>query len=116
MDGDLHILQHALGLDQYGRGREYRNRFVTGPGTTDYPACVRLTEQGLMIRRVGNELTGGDDCFFVTDAGRAYVRKVSPAPPKLTRDQKRYRDFLAADSGMTFIEWLQRFTEEPNRS
>jgi len=27
--------------------------------------------------------------------------------PKITRSQRRYRDFLNADSGLTFIEWLR---------
>ncbi|MHB0986236.1 MAG: hypothetical protein ACYC05_11690 [Sulfuricella sp.] len=36
MDSKLHILQHSLGLDKYGDGNQYRNHFVTGPGSTDF--------------------------------------------------------------------------------
>lgn len=42
MKEHMHILQHALGLDQYGRGREYRNHFCTGPGSVDFLPCRAL--------------------------------------------------------------------------
>lgn len=62
------ILRHALGL---GRGsREYRNHFVTGPGSTDYPHCEALVAAGLMTRSEGHALSGGDPVFRVTEAGR----------------------------------------------
>lgn len=105
-DAQLHILQHALGVDQYGRGQQYRNHFVTGGGSTDFPHCMQLVESGLMTRAPGNAITGGDDLYRVTSAGVAYVAHHSPAPPKLTRSQKRYEAFLDADSGLTFAEWL----------
>lgn len=69
----LHILRHSLGLDKYGHGSPYRNRFVTGPGTTDWPDCTAMVDEGLMVRISPTELTGGDYCFVVTDAGREYV-------------------------------------------
>jgi len=103
----LHILQHALGLDAHGQGTSYRNYFVTGAGSTDYPDCVALVGMGLMRQTIGNSITGGDDVFRVTDAGRAHVAEHSPPPPKLTRSQKRYQQFLDADCGLTFREWLQ---------
>jgi hypothetical protein len=108
----LHILQHAIGRDEYGRPRsaanpEFRNHFVTGPGSTDYDLCCEATAEGLMTRTPGNAITGGDDVFRVTDAGRAWVRENSPEPPKLTRSQRRYEEFLGADSGLSFGEWLK---------
>jgi hypothetical protein len=103
----LHILQHSLGLNEYGQGRPYRNHFVTGPGSSDYDRCMALVAAGLMTRRAGSELTGGGDLFTVTDAGRAFVTENSPAPPTLTRGQHRYRRYLASDSGLTFGEWLK---------
>ena len=42
----------------------------------------------------------------VTDAGIKAMREESPAPPKLSRSQIRYREFLDADCGMTFKEWM----------
>jgi hypothetical protein len=69
----LQILQHSLGLDEYGRGKMYRNHFVTGEGSTDHPACMALTEAGLMRRRANVEMYGGSDIFFVTDEGKKAV-------------------------------------------
>lgn len=104
---DLSILQHALGVDQYGRGAQYRRHLVTGPGSVDFDTCVDLVGRGLMERREGSALTGGDDCFLVTSAGRTWMAENSPAPPKLTRSQQRYQDYLDADSGLRFGEWLR---------
>lgn len=104
----LHILQHSLGVDQYGRGEQYRNHFCTGPGSDDHPICMALTEQGLMTRRVAPEHYGGMDFFYVTDAGRQYVAANSPPPPKLTRGERRYQQYLDADCDMSFGEWLTR--------
>ena len=61
------ILRHALGL---GRERNsYRNHFVTGPGSDDYADCEALVAAGLMHRREGNPLSGGDPIYSVTKAG-----------------------------------------------
>lgn len=80
-DARLHILQHSLGLNEHGQGRAYRNHFETGPGSTDHAHCMALVESGLMARGVGSALTGGDDLFTVTEAGRAFVAENSPPPP-----------------------------------
>lgn len=104
---ELHILQHSLGVDEYGRGDSHRSHFVTGAGSDDHSTCMALTERGLMKRWDGATLQfGGDDFFRVTDAGRAYVAEHSPAPPKLTRSQRRYQRWIDAECGMTFREWL----------
>jgi hypothetical protein len=103
---DLQILQHSLGLDEYGKGREYRNHFVTSPGCADFAPCRGLVERGLMQDHGAHALYGGGHCFTVTDAGRSFVRQHGSAPPKLSRSQRRYRDYLEADSGLTFREWL----------
>ena len=102
----LEILQHALGLDQYGRGTFYRNHYVAGPGHHSFDECRALTDAGLMEDHGTSSLYGGDHCFTVTDAGRRYIREHSPQPPKLTRNQRRYQRFLDADTGMSFREWL----------
>lgn len=103
----LHILQHSLGLDQHGRGTFYRNHFVTGEGSKDHADCMSLVVAGFMTVRSGNELSGGDDVFRVTDAGKAAVAEHSPAPPKLTRSQQNYQDFLNYDGSLSFIEFLK---------
>lgn len=66
------ILRHALGIEQ--ARREYRNHFVTGPGSDDYADCESLVAAGLMIKRAGSVLSGGDPIYLVTDAGRAVAR------------------------------------------
>jgi hypothetical protein len=103
----LHILQHSLGLDQYGRGTRYRNYFSTGEGSADFPKCSKLVEFGYMTDRGPIVMNGGDHIFHVTPAGIDYVSKNSPKPPKLTRAQKRYQDFLKADCGWPFGYWLR---------
>lgn len=109
MDSRLHILQHSLGLDQYGNGNQYRNRFVTGEGSKDFADCRALVADGLMTEMAGNALSGGDSVFRVTPKGIDFVALNSPKrppEPKLTRSQKRYREFLKDDCGLSFREWL----------
>jgi hypothetical protein len=106
-DKQLEILQHALGLDQYGRGSEYRNRFVTGPGSADFDRCRELVGRGFMEDHGTHALYGGSHLFAVTDTGRRYVRGQSPRPPKLTVGQRRYQRYLDADCGLSFGEWLR---------
>lgn len=103
----LDILCHSLGLDDHGRGRDYRNHYVTGPGSGDFGLCQAMTVEGLMTDHGTSPLYGGDTCFTVTEAGRQYVREhAPPPPPKLTRSQRRYQRYIDADSGLEFREWL----------
>lgn len=109
MNNRLHILQHSLGLNQYGEGRRYRNHFCTGPDSTDFDDCRALVADGLMDERAGNALSGGDSIFHVTPKGIDYVALNSPQrppEPRLTRSQKRYREYLRAESALSFAEWL----------
>lgn len=106
----LEILQHTLGADQYGRGRQYRNHFVAGG--KDATLCEELVGLGFMAKSTirgfeGDELTGGMPCYFVTDAGKREMSAKSPKPPKVWRVRRRYLQFLDADSSCTFWEWLK---------
>jgi hypothetical protein len=112
----LHILQHSLGLDQYGRGTFYRNHFVTGEGSKDHADCMALVDAGFMIRRAGHPLSGGDDVFWVTDAGKSAVVEHSAAPPKLSRSKQRYKAYLDADCSMSFIEYLRYVARRDRRA
>jgi hypothetical protein len=101
----LQILQHALGLDEYGRGEMYRNHFCAGDD--DEPICRALVEMGYMrVFRPNAPPYPYYNCT-VTEAGKEAVRRESPEPPKLTRAQRRYRRFLEADSDLSFMEWLR---------
>jgi len=110
----LHILQHSLGADKFGRNHEDVRR---GPYYRDY-YCAGLENNKIMgdilylvsmgWMRAGHKLNEGRDQYFhVTEAGRIAMLNASPKPPKLTRDQKRYRDYLNADCGESFIEYLK---------
>lgn len=103
----LHILQHSLGLDDYGRGRAYRNHFATGTESDDYADCLALVEAGLMQGHGRQGIGGGMFGFTVTDAGKAAIREHSPKPPKVSRSRARYLQFLDADCDCTFGEWLK---------
>lgn len=114
----LHILQHALGLDDYGRdsrghvpadvGATYRNYYALGPDCDGWDLCMAHVEAGRMTKHDRNKnWTGGMSCFCVTDAGLAFIREHSPRPPKQTRAQKRYEAYLDADSALSFGEWLK---------
>lgn len=107
MDHQLHILQHALGLNAHGEGRPHRRHFVAGPGSDDHGACVELAAKGFMSIRGASDLTGGDTCFMVTQAGMDFVASNSPPRPKVSRSKQRYLNFLRADCGMGFGEWLR---------
>src|SRR5574343_984918 len=101
----LSILQHSLGLDRYGQGESYRNHFVAG--FDDVEKCRELVTMGLMVERRPTELTGGDPCFVVTEAGKFAVVEESEEPPKITRGKRNYLAFLASDTEQTFLEFLR---------
>lgn len=100
----LSILSHTLGVGEDGCAPSYRNHFVTGEGGRDHALCMALVAAGLMTRHSGNALTGGSDVFGATNAGRLAA---VGTPPKLTRSQQRYREYLRLDSNLSFIDWLR---------
>ena len=100
----LEILQHALGLDLYGQGEMYRNHFCAG--SDDEPVCRELIALGYMQQHRTTEVFPYFNCS-VTEAGKQAVKENSPKPRKLTRSQRRYRDWLRADCGVSFGQWLK---------
>jgi len=107
---ELHILQHSLGVDQYGQGQMYRNHFCAGED--DEPACRALVAKGFMKQHATTAMLPYFNCN-VTDEGKRVMKERSPKAPILTRSQKRYREFLDADSGVSFREWLGWRKSEP---
>jgi hypothetical protein len=99
----LEILQHALGVDKYGRGEMYRNHFCAGGD--DEATCRELVALGYM-RTFERSYLPYYNCT-VTESGKSAMLAESPTPPKLSRSQKRYRAFLRADTGRPFGEWLK---------
>lgn len=102
----LEIMQHALGLDQYGQGAMYRNHFCAGGDTET--VCRELVAMGLMKQHATTDLFPDFNCS-VTEAGIAAVREHSPKPPKKTRSQLRYERFMSWNDafGGTFREFLE---------
>ncbi len=101
----LEILQHSLGVDQYGQGSMYRNHFCAGGD--DEETCRELVELGYMETFTRPYLPYYN--CTVTAAGKSAMLEHSPKPPKLSRSQQRYRRFLDQDSGLSFREWLKYY-------
>ena len=103
-------------LHSFGRGPQFRNHFCTGPGSTDYPDCMALTELGLMDRHPPTGLTGGDDCFVVTEEGKRVMSANSPPPPKKSRSAQRFERFRKCADCFTsfraFLEYEKRTLSE----
>lgn len=77
-DQQRQIMIHAL---TGGTGRPYRNHFVSGPGDTDYDACMELVDKGLMtIFSAGTLLRPEEKIFLCTDKGREAVGLVREIP------------------------------------
>jgi len=101
----LQILQHSLGLDEYGQGDMYRNHFCAGG--EDVFLCRELVKMGYMIERKPSELTGGSIPFFVNEDGKVAVLELSPKPPKISKAKRRYQLYRQSELDQTFSEWLK---------
>jgi hypothetical protein len=101
----LQILQHSLGLDEYGQGDMYRNHFCAGG--EDVFLCRELVNMGYMIERNPSELTGGSIPFFVSENGKSAVLELSKKPPKISKAKRRYQLYRQSESDQTFSEWLK---------
>lgn len=84
---ELHLLRHSLGLDDTGRGKQYRNYFVTGPGGADFAKLKELEARGMVTDHGPRELTGGMHTFCVTPAGVL----IAATPDPLTREKRGRR-------------------------
>lgn len=105
----LEILQHALGADRFGkRPRDSRNYFCAG--VADEPDCRALVALGYMQEHRRTDVFPYFNCSVTGDGINAMLRE-SPVPPKLTRSQERYRRFLKADLGCSFLEFLKYYKD-----
>lgn len=96
------LLHHTLGLRPDHR-KPYRNHFVAGHGHRDQPDLEALVAAGLMGRSPTPKFCDPkDEVFHVTEAGKALALAQLPEPPKKTA----HREWLDADSGFSFGEWL----------
>lgn len=70
---EVEIMAHALGLNS--EKVSFRNHFVTGPGTTDFPICENLKKQGLMRKDKMAFLS--DPIYHVTEKGKKIIKGIS---------------------------------------
>ncbi|KAB8307617.1 hypothetical protein EH227_16660 [Rouxiella chamberiensis] len=96
------LMQHALGINE--RHREpYRNYFLASRGHSDSVDLESLVSAGLMTSRAAPSFCAENDVVYhVTDAGQEIAIAALPEPKKRTR----YQEYLAADYGHSFAEWL----------
>ena len=96
------LLQHALGINE-NRREPYRNYFLASSGHSDSADLESLVSAGLMTSRAAPSFCAENDVVYhVTDAGQEIAIATLPAPKKRTR----YEEYLAADYGHSFAEWL----------
>jgi len=69
--GLLHILRHSVGLDDHGKGNQYRNHYAASPGSESFAKCNELVEMGYM-RDMGP--AGSLRCFVVTQLGMDKIK------------------------------------------
>lgn len=96
------LLQHALGITE-NRREPYRNYFLASSGHSDSADLESLVSAGLMTSRAAPSFCAENDVVYhVTDAGQEIAIAALPAQKKRTR----YEEYLAADYGHSFAEWL----------
>lgn len=102
------VLFHTLGINY--RDEAFRNYFVAGSTHSDMPTIISLIRKGLMCAG-GTSITSYEQYFYVTEAGKIIARKLKKeeitSRQKLTRSQKRYRNFLSCGCSNTFGECLK---------
>lgn len=106
----LEILQHALGVDEYGiTPKGYtpytRNHFCAGD--RDEENCRALVAMGFMVQHETTEWLPYFNCSVTTEGMKA-MHLSSAKPPVLTRSQKRYQEYLDFSDAFdcTFRQWL----------
>jgi len=101
------ILCHMRGLDEWTH-KAYRNLYVTSEGAPELAQLRELEAGGFVYQSQSPGFIPKESrCFRCTDLGKARAQSAHiRAKPKLTRGQKRYRDWLAEDSSRTFAEFL----------
>ena len=67
------LARHALGLPNKNN-TSYRNRFCTGPGSTEYEEWEAMVAQGDAVKRTSS-LWGGDSMYHLTLRGALAVRE-----------------------------------------
>jgi len=116
----LHILQHSLGCDQYGkskhRGRDegdgcfgyYRNRYICDPE----PNLTELVSLGLMADHGPRPLIGTMHFYSVTEKGISEMMSRSPKPPKVSKSKARYNRYRSVDDAFENFRHFLAFEKD----
>lgn len=107
------IIRHSLGVDEYGEGNSNRDHFATDETCKDGIACESLVSLGFMSAIRNHPMIGGMTYYQVTANGRRAFFANCPKRPKKTRAQLRYQEWIEADSGLRFFEWLKSRSKVP---
>lgn len=70
----IELARHALRLPNVRRV-SYQNRFIAGPGHSDYDNWMQMTADGNARRQIKPKILGGDDCFRLTPSGATLALK-----------------------------------------
>ncbi len=105
----LQIIQHSLGVNEFGLGEQFRNHYCAGGD--DVAACREMVALGFMAERESVSWVPYPT-FCVTNRGKAAMVDASPEPPALTRAERRYRAFLRSPIDISFGDWLKRYGRE----
>lgn len=103
------ILLHTLGYDY--SAKPFRNYFMTGKDTTDYPDIVFLIDLGF-IKYAGPYQN--EEAFQVTELGEEVAYELYKSTyPEPTRSQKRYKEYLkyAECRDISFSDYLKKEKE-----
>lgn len=107
----LHILQHSLGVNQYGQGEMYRNRFCAGG--KDIEKCQELTKLGYMVER---NPVFNDPWWSVTESGIQAVLLRSPKPEPKGKRWKCLAPWRDPKSPQSDGHWFDVFAETRSKA
>jgi len=99
----LDLLFHTLGLYPEQRVSN-RNYFLASEQHSDRTDLEHLVLAGLMIKRPAPEWVGAGEYYHATEAGLSLALDLLPPAPK--PKHSRYREWLCADVGDSFSDYL----------
>lgn len=105
----LELMCHALGICPE-KTHPFRNHFAASPKSEDYKQWELMAAAGWATPgRTNGKLYANLVFYQVTEAGELHARVFNKSrKPKLTESQRRYQDYLDADTSETFREWIKR--------
>lgn len=73
---EIRILKHTLGV-RTTMIESYRNYFMTGPDTTDYPVVEEITKKGFMQKQPYKlDEINESYIYSVTNEGKEFLREI----------------------------------------